>query len=912
MRESMLALRSSSAYIIRAKCRAPGVPDHRVVRERLLPQPEVLERMLVSTIVAPAGFGKTTLLSEIHAKLHRLDQRAAWLTLDVNDNDAGRLIHHLQASLRQAGLQTSADAQDPSDTSQLIPEDAAGHLLDQIERQSGLVYWLLDDFDAVRSEDSLQVFRTLIRHAPANLRILLASRTRPAIHLAELRATGNLLEIDLAQMRFTAEEAHRLLGTGVSPQQVSALVRSVEGWPVVLRLTQHWLQEGVAPTRELAQSGSRAVQLAQYFSEEILSSLRPELASFLSRVSIHDRMCIDLAYHLTGCGNSGALLDELAEHNLLLLCADEGHCWYRQHKLVLHFFRDRLHRQHADEIRTLHWRAAEWLSTHGFANEAIEHAELAQDHGFALKLTEQAGGWRITLGTGGSSLRVLRGLEDAPATLYPRVQLGKVFAALQMGTVIEAREIFELMRVSTSDFGCDSSAGIDDTFLFETQLMDNLLMYYEDRPMDLQRVEQITERFAATPGVDPTVLAIREAARCCGCLDAADYNRCRELAAQVIVNIGSRNLMHVEYYMRLFTGLSYLHQGSFPQALDNLQVARTFALKSEEENNVHLAFVEVLLAELYYEADDLASARQLVDRSLPLLEKAGGFLDVLASGYATQAALAASDKDLAGLLEILLHAEEVARRARLGRLSDLMAIRRVRELIRFGEIELAARHWEALDERLLRPLDTVPSRDLRICGAARLVGARLLSAMGRTDDALNGIDALEPMLEQYGFHRLSREAGLIKAGCLYQLGEFDAAHAELGRVSAFEADKQYCRLFIDEKPLLDEVRSTSGSGGPAEPLASSACAFGMFDQAYDDLPAPVAALESGGDRLSLSPRESEVIVFLADGLSNKEIARRIGIAEGTVKIYRKNIYRKLDVRSRSGVIQKGRSLALLR
>ena len=60
------------------------------------------------------------------------------------------------------------------------------------------------------------------------------------------------------------------------------------------------------------------------------------------------------------------------------------------------------------------------------------------------------------------------------------------------------------------------------------------------------------------------------------------------------------------------------------------------------------------------------------------------------------------------------------------------------------------------------------------------------------------------------------------------------------------------------------------------------------------------AVESGqpGRFSSLTPREFEILRHLAEGQSNKEIARDLGITDGTVKLHVRSILRKLQVRSR--------------
>jgi two-component system nitrate/nitrite response regulator NarP len=61
-----------------------------------------------------------------------------------------------------------------------------------------------------------------------------------------------------------------------------------------------------------------------------------------------------------------------------------------------------------------------------------------------------------------------------------------------------------------------------------------------------------------------------------------------------------------------------------------------------------------------------------------------------------------------------------------------------------------------------------------------------------------------------------------------------------------------------------------------------------------------AAGEAGQPRrrVSLTPREREIVSFLRQGMRNKQIAGEMGITEGTVKIYLFRLFHKLGVRNR--------------
>lgn len=56
--------------------------------------------------------------------------------------------------------------------------------------------------------------------------------------------------------------------------------------------------------------------------------------------------------------------------------------------------------------------------------------------------------------------------------------------------------------------------------------------------------------------------------------------------------------------------------------------------------------------------------------------------------------------------------------------------------------------------------------------------------------------------------------------------------------------------------------------------------------------------EQQPDFTSLTPREQEILRLIAEGLSNKMIARKLDISEGTVKVHVKHLLKKLGLRSR--------------
>ncbi len=134
-------------------------------------------------------------------------------------------------------------------------------------------------------------------------------------------------------------------------------------------------------------------------------------------------------------------------------------------------------------------------------------------------------------------------------------------------------------------------------------------------------------------------------------------------------------------------------------------------------------------------------------------------------------------------------------------------------------------------------------------------------------------------------------------------------------------DVELCDLDRMSSPLPKEAEApvvalTSGSpaGSPAGVLAPDATTA-QLDAALRAVFAGLlvrstAATEPRGfapaeDMPLLTPREREVLGLIAEGLSNKEMARRLGISVHTVKFHMEALFTKLDATSRAEAVTKG-------
>jgi len=115
---------------------------------------------------------------------------------------------------------------------------------------------------------------------------------------------------------------------------------------------------------------------------------------------------------------------------------------------------------------------------------------------------------------------------------------------------------------------------------------------------------------------------------------------------------------------------------------------------------------------------------------------------------------------------------------------------------------------------------------------------------------------------------------------------------------------------IETDALLDAIRRTA----EGDAVVSAQMTQKLVQGLKSARKAEIAAAPVEKDKLS--PREREILVFVARGASNKEIARDLDLAESTVKIHVQHILRKLDLASRvqaavyaveAGMIENGKA-----
>jgi LuxR family maltose regulon positive regulatory protein len=452
--------------LLRTKLHIPTIrPSH-------LPRPQLqakLNRGLhsrLTLVAAPAGFGKTTLVA---ACLARYDQRAAWLSLDPEDNQPNRFLNYLLASLQKADRAIGHDA-----AGWLTAVPPAAHaailtsLVNDLDTTAGELALVLDDYQFIDHQDVHQAVSFLLQHAPQTFHLVIISRADPPLPLARLRARGQLVELRAADLRFTQQEAERFLidvmKLQLDAEEVTALAGRTEGWIASLQMAALSLQDRKEKAAFINGFSGTHRYILDYLLEEVLNRESPETESFLLRTALLDRFNAPLCAAVTGKRGSRRILENLERRHLFLVPLDEERNWFRYHHLFAEMLRARLRQTWPDEESSLHQRAAAWLEQNGWITQAGHHLIAAGEPERAAALIEQHGATRLAQ----NDLAVLQMADRLPPEIissHPKISLYRAWLHILQGQISAARPLLQVPAMATGSAWMQTVAAVALAFL---------------------------------------------------------------------------------------------------------------------------------------------------------------------------------------------------------------------------------------------------------------------------------------------------------------------------------------------------------------------------------------------------------------------------------------------------------------
>src|SRR5690349_13985710 len=413
----------------------PGSVHRTSLIERLARE---VSRPIVS-VVAPAGYGKTTLLAQW---AERSRQAVAWVSVDELDNDPKVLLTYVAEALNAVEPVGGRVFDALASPASSVPGSVVPRLSSAFSSMISPVVLMLDDVHLLHNAECRAALSVLADHVPGGSQLVLAGRTDPPVRIARLRAEGRIVQIGLRDLSLTVEEAASLLGAAqvvVGEDDVAQLHRRSEGWPVGLYLAALYLREGGSPRGVAASFGGDDRFVSEYVESEFLARISSSQRAFLTRTAVLERMCGPLCEAVLDLPGSGGTLAEVARSNLLLVPLDHRREWYRYHHLFRDMLLAELERREPGLAPALRRRAAAWYLQHDLPEEALESSILAGDVDSVARLVQTL--WRPVYIRGRTSTlqRWFSWLDDRGGIEgRPLVAMNAAFLAEMTGHPVQA------------------------------------------------------------------------------------------------------------------------------------------------------------------------------------------------------------------------------------------------------------------------------------------------------------------------------------------------------------------------------------------------------------------------------------------------------------------------------------------
>jgi LuxR family maltose regulon positive regulatory protein len=879
-------------------------------------------------VVAPAGYGKTTLVTDW---LGKTGVPSAWLSLDEADNDPLRFFTYLVAALQKTlGPKVAQPLLEAFPMAPQSPEALVRPLINDLTAVDRPVILALDDYHVITAGLVQEAMVFLLEHAPPNLHLVVLTRADPPFPLPRLRVRERMTEIRDRDLRFTSEEMAAFLNAlhrlNLPAEQITALEARTEGWAAGVQLAALSLQ-GLSAERAaqfIADFGGSHHYIVDYLFDEVLSRQPDNVREFLLRTSILDRMCAPLCDAIlsrgaTEQGSAGDLretalalpqhpgdrrplrshaqeiLEALEHSNLFLVPLDDERGWYRYHHLFVDVLRGMLQSaSQPDQIATLHGRASDWYRQNGFVADAVHHALQAGDHERAAETVEENARSMVLHGELGTLMKWIQALPATSVSARPWLRIYYAWALFfAESEAAEAQLQAVEQQLQAGDALQAALPGEMQGHIAAIRAWIAYLRGDQDRAAVFSR-----QALEFCPQMDAAVRSGLMAIWGDACLAQNDLPGAGRAYAEAVDLARSSGNIMLQVISRASLGVLNEMTGRLREAEATYQEALQTATRTKSPA---AGQAYACLARVYREWNDLASARLYAEK---LIESSAmwGVVDALASGHLLLAAVLQAQKDIPGANKAMAEASQVMRRHphELQHSMPWLGATRARLWLAQGKLG-DARHWAET-----RGLSAEGRLDLTNVGEY-LALVRILLAEGRVDEATRLLSRLQNDMESAGRYGNLVAVLVLRAIALGMQADTGSALAVLEQALSLAQPEGYMRVFLDEgRPIETLLKIAVTQWQDHDLLAYTR----KLLTAFADEAVPPTAGQMPHAAI-LSERELEVLRLMEAGCSDREIANELVIAIGTAKRHAANIFDKLDVRNRTEAVTKARQLGLL-
>jgi LuxR family maltose regulon positive regulatory protein len=891
--------------ILSTKISTPPVRSRLVPRERLL---RILDEGLgrkVILISAPAGYGKSTLLS---AWLDHLDIASAWLSLDDNDNDLVRFLSYFTAACQKAGCSLNASFEVPITLNSSVEIDAylvsLINQLDAMEQPIGLV---LDDYHLIQNKQVHQAVSFVIEQCPPSLHLIIATRADPPLPLSKLRAGSDMLELRMSDLRFTTQEAadflNHTMGLHVSSDDVARITRRTEGWIAGLQMAALSMQNMSDFTDFINAFTGSHHYIFDYLLGEILGKQTPEIQRFLLYTSILEQLSAPLCDALlnndpstTDTRPSAEILDELEHSNMFIIPLDHEQIWYRYHPLFADLLHVYLQKSEPDQIAVLHTQASIWFERQGMIADAIHHSFAVGDWERSVRLISANIFALLEQNELSSVARQIEALSGEKSAARPWLLVAHAWLVAYTG---QLKNVEPILKQAEGEIDSLKSEEELQTLGGHIAVIRAYTSWISDRRDIAASAAQV-----ALEWLPPSDRLIRCQASTLLGLTLPGYSERAKALEQALNYARECSVSHVTIFAHGCWAWLLAMQGRLREAYAACQEAIRLAKSSRSYAFLPtLSHIYTTMSAVLLEWNDVQGALNYSKEAVDLArrwEQADALHFALDNyGYAL---FAAGERKEA--FDILNQARQVARRTSSW-FEQITLAQEIEWYLSLNDLETALQCIQRaklnIDEPAQLPINSYQSILLPF------TFVQIYLAQKQYAKALTFIKLLLIEIENRGIGHYIIRLLLWQAIAYYGLQQEGQAVASLKRALIMAAPEGYLRIFLIEGPkIVPLLNQASKAGITPEYVGKISTLIGLDAEPKQRIPLQTVSLIE-----PLSGRELEVLRLLAQGCTDKKIAETLVIAPETVHKHLKNIYGKLDVHSRTEAVRRSHELGLL-
>ena len=866
------------------------------------------------TVVAPAGYGKSTVLYQLREALRAQQIATAWLSVDADDNDAARLVTYVATALDDAVPSVAARtlAQLKGGAAPSLRPVLATLMADLAERDTPAVLFL-DDLHALTEPACLELLERLFSLAPPTLRFVVATRTAPVRGAAELRLRGGVIDFSQAELALTGDELReffRLQGAAANDDSFIAKLReTTEGW---IAGAQLFLL--AAPTAEeklslLAGFSGKDRGITDYLGAAVLDHQDEATRTFLLATSVLERMSADLCRAVVPETNSQALLERIEDAGLFVIPLDRSRDWYRYHHLFRDFLRGRLELQSPGLAPELLRRASAWCAAHELRREAVAYALAAHDvDGAAALIARYAEETGIVRGDHATIFRWVAALPPERLDQWPFIRLAYAWSLTYTYQLDRAWEQLDKIEFDPSSYRVEvGHIGALAELVEGTRC---LITVFRDDMIETRR--RISQWFANWPNGPDFAAGGLGSLLAYACIESGEIDRgidAIEKARAAFVRAQAHHSIAMAHGLH---GVLLIRRGGMRAAERAWNEGLKYSRQSWGQYSHAASLLSLQLAEVYYETDQIERAAEFLGLGELALDDIG-LVEVACPAYSVKARMLVLRGEIGAALAVLEGGRQRARLLRLPRLYGLLLLEELRILLRIDRIPEA----KAVAERLHAEAKALPSEatgtraafdDMQSRADALILG----TAGGDAHEAARAWTRLIADARQHD-QRLRVEALTHKASCLQRLGRLNEAMRTLDEALRIGEQNALMRVFSDDRARLEPIleRYVAERDSPLINdylLAVLACCDVRSTQ-----PERVSAqLRLPSTGAALTATEVKLLRLIEGGLSNREIGSSLFVSEQTVKWHLHNIFIKFGVRNRTAALARARAIGLIR